>query len=247
MTITTLCGAAGRIFIFCVNNVEEIWEARWLLLIMRDRLTIIMHNPPHDDPPNCGEGLALGRVSNWSPLFITYSEHKYFCRRIVSYDCRNCRIVVNTVRAGTEALQAEHHHMLSMRIPYILFTEIAPYVLPTEAHSNILYYLFSCPASILDTLGKIVPHTQSKTYQSPHTNKSVRQRKGSRSYADVDGEHTTIMAIMDVCGGGLLACLDTGGARRAVMYTPVQGNREHGSVEISREKQGRNANCELLN
>ena len=43
------------------------------------------------------------------------------------------------------------------------------------------------------------------------------------------------MAIIDVCGGGLLACLDTGGARRAVMYTPVQGNREHGSVEINKE------------
>ena len=54
---------------------------------------------------------------------------------------------------------------------------------------------------------------------------------------NVDGEHTTIMAISyrDVCGGGLLACLGTGGGRRAVMYTPVQGNREHGSVEISRE------------
>ena len=59
------------------------------------------------------------------------------------------------------------------------------------------------------------------------------------------------MAIMDVCGGGLLACLGTGGARRAVKYTPVQGNREHGSVELSREKQekkqGRNAKCELPN
>ena len=29
-------------------------------------------------------------------------------------------------------------------------------------------------------------------------------------------EHTTKMAIMAVCGGGLLACLITGGANRAV-------------------------------
>ena len=55
------------------------------------------------------------------------------------------------------------------------------------------------------------------------------------------------MAIRDVCGGGLLACLGTGGARRAVMYTPVQGNREHGSVEISREtgQKMRSANCQI--
>ena len=55
------------------------------------------------------------------------------------------------------------------------------------------------------------------------------------------------MAIMDVCEGGLLACLGTGGARRAVMYTPVQGNREHGSVEISRENRAemRTANCQI--
>ena len=63
----------------------------------------------------------------------------------------------------------------------------------------------------------------------------MRQRKGSRSYANVDGEHITIMAIRDVCGGGLLACLGTGGARPAVMYTPVQGNREHRSMERNKE------------
>ena len=76
--------------------------------------------------------------------------------------------------------------------------------------------------------------------------KGVRQRKGSSSYANVDGEHTTIMAIRDVCGGGLLTCLGTGGARRAVMYTLVQGNREHGSVEINKETAVLTGhNCEL--
>ena len=61
--------------------------------------------------------------------------------------------------------------------------------------------------------------------------------RGLKGYAVIGRRHTTIMAIKDVCGGSLLACLGTGGARRAVMYTPVQGNREHGSVELSREKQ----------
>ena len=64
---------------------------------------------------------------------------------------------------------------------------------------------------------------------------SVRQWKGFRSYANVDAEHAMIMAIRDVCGGGFLACIGTGGARQAGMYTPGQSNREYGSVEISRE------------
>ena len=32
-------------------------------------------------------------------------------------------------------------------------------------------------------------------------------------------EHTTIMAIMDVCGGGVLACLITGGASSSCICT----------------------------
>ena len=35
--------------------------------------------------------------------------------------------------------------------------------------------------------------------------------RGLKGYADIDRKHTTIMAIMVVCGGGLLACLITGG------------------------------------
>ena len=34
---------------------------------------------------------------------------------------------------------------------------------------------------------------------------------GLMGYADIDRRHTTIMAIITVCGG-LLACLTTGGA-----------------------------------
>ena len=30
---------------------------------------------------------------------------------------------------------------------------------------------------------------------------------GLKSYGDIDRRHTTIMAIMAVCGGGLLACI----------------------------------------
>ena len=47
-------------------------------------------------------------------------------------------------------------------------------------------------------------------------------------------EHTTIMAIMDVCGGGLLACLQEEPIE-LYKYTEIQGNRQHGSVELSRE------------
>ena len=43
------------------------------------------------------------------------------------------------------------------------------------------------------------------------------------------------MAIRDVCGGGLLACLITEESIERYMYTEVQGNRQHGSVELSRE------------
>ena len=35
--------------------------------------------------------------------------------------------------------------------------------------------------------------------------------RGLKGYADIDRRHTMIMAIMAVCGGGLLACLITGG------------------------------------
>ena len=35
--------------------------------------------------------------------------------------------------------------------------------------------------------------------------------RGLKGYADIHRRHTTIMVIMVVCGGGLLACLITGG------------------------------------
>ena len=40
--------------------------------------------------------------------------------------------------------------------------------------------------------------------------------RGLKGYVDMDGWHTRIIAIMGVCVGGLLACLITGGANRAV-------------------------------
>ena len=40
--------------------------------------------------------------------------------------------------------------------------------------------------------------------------------RGLKGYADIDGGHITIMAIMAVRGGGLLACLIIGGANQAV-------------------------------
>ena len=54
------------------------------------------------------------------------------------------------------------------------------------------------------------------------------------------------MAIMDVCGGGLIACLITGELIELYEYTEVQGNRQNGSVELNKETtvQARH-NCKL--